>query len=147
MLKEALFYRFIVRTYILLWPKLLHQQQCIIEHDRLHTHSIFINRNTQHENVIQYLLDFIFDISDLKFCAYMHKTSSLTQGKSPRMSCGGNLSGGENQQRTTKPCDGNQCTMMMQAVNCDGLGGWVWEIINRGRFDLVLVWGERVYVA
>ena len=32
---------------------------------------------------------------------------------------------------------------------CDvmGLGGWVWEIINRGRFDLVLVWGERVYVA
>ena len=76
-----------------------------------------------------------------------HKTSNLTQGKSPRMSCGGNLSGGENQQRTTKPCDGNQCTMMMQAVHCDGLGGWVWEIINRGRFDLVLVWGERVYVA
>ena len=53
-----------------------------------------------------------------------HKTSNLTQGKSPRMRCGGNLSGGENKQKTTKPCDGNnQWTMMMLAVRCDGLGG------------------------
>ena len=53
-----------------------------------------------------------------------HKTSNLTQGKSPRMRCGGNLSGGENKQKTTKPCDGNnQWTMMMLAVLCDGLGG------------------------
>ena len=52
------------------------------------------------------------------------KTSNLTLGKSPRMRCGGNLSGGENKQKTTKPCDGNnQWTMMMLAVLSDGLGG------------------------